>query len=300
MRVTDSILKNTFLMNLNFSSERLFEKETKVLTGKAVNKPSDNPVDALNALVLRSRVDEIKQYQRNISSGKSTLQNSETLVYQVSELFQRVSELAVQGASDSYGPNDKLSISYEINQLLEQLMVVGNSKTQSTYIFAGTQNNIKPYIAIRDDSGDITQVTTTGSSGDIMKVIGEGITLKSNVNGEELFEGGEDLFQLLIDMRDHLEASQTSELTNDIQRIDQAQEKILNILAVIGSRVNRVEAAESRAESDVINYTQFLSNAEDIDAAEAITEYQMELLSLQSALQAGARLLRPRLGDFLK
>jgi len=300
MRVTDTILRKNFLANLAFASERLYDKEIRVLTNKRVNRPSDNPVDALNSLQIRERLEEIKQYRRNISRTKAMLQNTETIVQQISGMFERVRELAVQGASDSYGPEDKMSISYEVNQLLEQLVIAANNKSETTYTFAGTNNNIPPYIAVRDANGDITQVTTVGTSGDIVRVLGDSVRIKANVNGEELFEQGQNLFDVLIKLRDDLRSGDTEEVSKDLSSIEEASEKVYNIQAVIGSKVNRVLAADARAESDEINFTEFLSNAEDIDAAEAITAYQMELLTLQSSLQAGARLIRPRLGDFLR
>ena len=300
MRVTDTILKNTFLTNLAFSSERLHDKEMKVLTNKRVNKPSDNPVDALNALTIRERLNEIDQYKRNISRTKTLLQNTETVVSQIAEIFQRVKTLTIQGASDSYGPSDKLSISYEVDQLLEQLFIASNNKSETTYTFAGTFNDVAPYIAERNKDGYITSIDTTGSSGDIVRVLGENIRLKSNINGEDLFESGENLFDALIKVRDDLKAGDTDSLRNELNILDESTEKVINIQSVIGSKVNRVEAADNRAENDYINFSEFLSNAEDIDAAEAITDYQMELLTLQASLQVGARLLHPRLGDFLR
>jgi flagellar hook-associated protein 3 FlgL len=300
MRVTDSILKNNFLTNLSFASERLYEKETRVLTNKRVNKPSDDPVDALNSLTIRVRLNDIEQYRRNISRTKTFLQNTETIVQQVADMFSRVKELAVQGASDSYGPNDKLSVSYEIDQLIEQLLISSNNRSETTYTFAGTYNNVPPYVAVRDENGTITQVTSSGSSGDIVRVLGESVRIKANVNGEELFERGVNLFDALISLRDNLKSADTDAVRQDIIILDEAAEKVYNIQAVIGSKINRVNAADSRAENDEINFSEFLSNAEDIDAAQAIIDYQMELLTLQTSLQAGARLLRPRLGDFLQ
>ncbi len=63
--------------------------------------------------------------------------------------------------------------------------------------------------------------------------------------------------------------------------------------------MNRISAAESRAENDEISFTEYLSNVEDADAAQAIMDYQMELVTLQASLQAGSKLLYPKLSDFL-
>ena len=137
MRITDSILKNNLLYNLGTSTERLYESETEVLTGKTLNKPSDGPVDVLNSLSIRKTISELEQYQRNISKAQTVLQNTETIVSQVEELFERLNVLAVQGASDSYSASDKASISYEVNQLLEQLYSFSNSQSSGLYIFSG-------------------------------------------------------------------------------------------------------------------------------------------------------------------
>ncbi|MCE5249633.1 flagellar hook-associated protein FlgL [bacterium] len=299
MRITDKILHNNFIYNLAYASERLYESETKVLTNKRLNKPSDSPVDVMTDLAIRTKLDEITQFQRNISRSQTLLQNTESITSQMQEIFQRVNTLTIQGASDSYGPTDKLSISYEVNQLLEQVYSYANNRSESIYTFSGTYSDTAPYIAIRNSDGEIESVKSAGSSGDIITTIGENINMKVNINGEDLFESGENLFNVLIDIRDSLRANDSDSLRNDIGKLETASEKIINIQAVIGSRLNRITAADSRAENDTISFTEFLSNTEDIDASEAIMDYQLQLLTLQSSLQAGSRLIQPKLSDFL-
>ncbi|MFC1692553.1 flagellar hook-associated protein FlgL [Candidatus Latescibacterota bacterium] len=300
MRITDKILNTNFITNLAFSSERLFESETKVLTQKRVNKPSDDPVDALNSLALRTRIDEIEQYKRNISRTKTMLQNTESIVTAIAEIFQRTNSLTVQGASDSFTDVDKISVSYEINQLLEQTFKEANNSISSSYIFAGTNIDTLPYSAQRNIDGEIISITTSGTGGNLNRAIGENISIKANINGEDLFESGENLFDILIKIRNDLRANDSNALNQDLGNLDNAMEKIFNTQSVIGSRVNRVELAEHRAESDIVNFSQFLSNAEDIDAAQAIIDYQTELVTLQASLQAGSRLIQPKLLDFLR
>ena len=111
MRITDTVLHKNFINSLANATERLYDSQIKVLTNKRINKPSDAPVDVMIDLAIRTKLREITQYQRNISRGKTLLQNSESVVSQLSEIFQRLNTLAVQGSSDSYGPTDKLSIS---------------------------------------------------------------------------------------------------------------------------------------------------------------------------------------------
>ena len=300
MRITDTVLQKNFINNLSFATERLYERETKVLTNKRINKPSDSPVDAMTSLGLRTKLSEIDQYQRNISRSKTRLQSSETVISQLNELYQRLHTLTVQGASDSYGPEDKLSIAAEVNQLLEQIVNFSNNRSESTFTFSGTNSDVAPYIAERDTDGDIINVTTAGSAGDILAMTGENIKMKVNINGHELFEDGENLFEIPVKIRDGLKSNDSDEIRTQLGRLNEAMEKIINSQAVIGARLNRLDSAESRAINDEITFTEFLSNIEDADAAEAIMDYQLELLTLQSSLQAGSRLLFPKLSDFLR
>ncbi|MBN1290303.1 MAG: flagellar hook-associated protein FlgL [Candidatus Latescibacteria bacterium] len=299
MRITDRIMHNSLISNLSFSTERLYESEMRVLTNKKLNKPSDGPVDVLNSLAIREKISEIEQYQRNISRAQTILQNTETIVSQVGEVYQRLNELTIQGASDSYGASDKLSISYEVNQLLEQLLNFANNKSEASYTFGGTNIDAQPYLAIRNDEGEIVEIKTSGTGGDINSMIGENIKIKVNVNGEDLFEDSINLFDVVIQIRDNLKANNTDGVREQLTGLQEGTEKILNHQAIIGSRLNRINAAESRAENDVISFTEFLSNTEDVDASEAVMDYQMDLLTLQYSLQAGSRLMQPKLADFL-
>lgn len=300
MRITDKILQNSFTSNLSFASERLYEREMRVLTNKAINKPSDNPVDTMTDLAIRTKISETEQYQRNIARSQTLLKNSETVMNDLIDMFDRVNTLTIQGSSDNYGLSDKISISYEVNQIIEQVFNLANSRSESIYTFAGTRNDTAPYQATRNEAGEIVSVQTTSSSGDINGLIGENITIKVNINGEDVFEKGQNLFDTLINVRDDLRANDTDSLRQDLVKLNTASEKIINIQSVIGSRMNRIDSAESRAENDIVSFNEYLSNIEDVDAAQAITDYQIELLTLQASLQAGARLLHPRLSDFLR
>ncbi len=259
MRITDKILQNSFTSNLAFAAERLYERETRVLTQKSINKPSDNPVGAMASLSIRSKVSEIQQYRRNISRSQTLLRNTETVVTEIADLFERVGTLTIQGASDNYGASDKLSISYEIDQIIEQVFNLANSRSESIYTFAGVNNETAPYQAIRNEAGEIIEVKTAGSSGDMNTMIGENISLKINIHGEEIFEGELNLFDLLIGVREDLRANDSSALREDLVQLGDASEKIINIQSILGARTNRINAADARAENDEISFAEYLS-----------------------------------------
>lgn len=85
-----------------------------------------------------------------------------------------------------------------------------------------------------------------------------------------------------------------------ISDLQGAQNHTLAITADIGGRVKRLEILESRYEQDTLNYTQMLSDAEDIDFAEVIMNYKMAEAVYNAALSTGAYIIQPTLMDFLR
>lgn len=299
MRITDKVMNNTFISNVNSTVDRLYQTQMEITTGRRVNEPSDDPVDAMTSMTIRTRLNDLEQYQRNISQAEAGLSNAETAIEELVEIFQDLSTLAVQGASDSYDESDKAAIAGEVNQLLEQLVSLANSRSESVYVFAGSDNDIAPYVAERDESGNITSVRTTGSSGDIMSLIGENVSIKTNVNGEDVFDGSVNLFDVAIGLRDNLLENDTDAISESLNDITNGSEQIYNNQSVIGARLNRISAAENRAENDVITYTSLLSDAEDADTTEAILDYQTQLTTLQASYQVASMITQMKLVDFL-
>jgi flagellar hook-associated protein 3 FlgL len=299
MRVTDKILQNVFLSNINKISERTYNSETRYLTGKKINKPSDDPVNALNALTLKSRISEYGQYQRNIEESQSILDNTESSIDQINDIYQELSTLAITGTTDAESEFNSTTVASDVNNLIEQIFSLANTKTPSGYLFAGTRSDTAPYQAVRDENGEIVEIKTTGSDGDVVQLIGQNLKMKVNVNGEDLFEKNGNLFELALNLRDNLRSGEIQSVKDSLSDFNSATSKIINIQSEIGSKINRVDSAATRIELDLKNFKEFLSNIEDIDSATAIVEYQQDLNSLQSALEAGSRLVQPKLIDFL-
>lgn len=300
MRISDKTLHNSFLTNLNLTKQRLYEAETQVLTNKRITKPSDDPVDTYNILSMRTKLSDIQQYQRNIGQSRKLLETTEYTVEQLREVYDELISFAIQGASDTYGTRDLNIIAGEVNQYLEHVFNLANTRSDDRYIFAGTSNESAPYQAVRDGNGNIVSVTSRGTDGDIMNVIGEKVSIKTNINGKSLFEDGENLFELAINVRDHILAEDIEALREDLGRLSQASEDIYTIQTTIGGRIKRIDSAEARADNDKIYFEEFMNSIEEIDPTEAIMNYQLELMTLQNSMQAGSRILQSSLIDFLR
>ena len=67
MRITNKMMTNNMLHNINTNKNHMSNLENKYASGMEIQKPSDDPIVAVRALKLRSNLSELNQYyQKNI------------------------------------------------------------------------------------------------------------------------------------------------------------------------------------------------------------------------------------------
>ncbi|MDR1692665.1 MAG: flagellar hook-associated protein FlgL [Oscillospiraceae bacterium] len=85
-----------------------------------------------------------------------------------------------------------------------------------------------------------------------------------------------------------------------IKRLQDIQNSTLSQISEVGGRIARIELMEERYSKDEINYTQMLSDVEDLDQAEAIMDFSMAEAVYRASLSVGGRILPPTLVDFMR
>jgi flagellar hook-associated protein 3 FlgL len=125
-----------------------------------------------------------------------------------------------------------------------------------------------------------------------------GVTEAGTVNETE----SQNVFKSLTDLISVLRSSSpTSEDFDEVLgSFDTDLTTVLSNRSIIGARTNRIEASQTRFEAFETYLTQLLSDNEDTDLAEAITDLATQSNILDAALAAGAKLLQTSLIDFLR
>ena len=66
MRVTNKIIQNNSITNINNNKVMEDKLNTQLATGKKINRPSDDPVVAIRSLRLRTSLTEIKKEKKHV------------------------------------------------------------------------------------------------------------------------------------------------------------------------------------------------------------------------------------------
>lgn len=304
MRVTQSMLSNNMLLNLNNSYGKMSKLQDQITSGSKITRPSDDPVVAVKGMGYRRDLGKVEQYTRNMNEVNNWLDTSDESLNQVGEQMKKVRELVIQAANDTNTPDERAKIKSEIDQIQKQLQDVANTKIGDRYIFSGTKTGQPLFI-----NGTLNNANV--NSEDVKIEVYEGIEMKVNTAGVDLFKSVDDMMSkisgLLDPNRIPLATSEeisstlggvTSNSTTD--DITTMHNKILEAQADVGARQNRVELMENRLSIREISVTKQLSNNEDVDYSKAITEMVTSESIHQAALSVGAKIIQQSLVDFIR
>lgn len=142
----------------------------------------------------------------------------------------------------------------------------------------------------------IDNIDTTNG---IFRAVDDNIKVQLNVPGQDVFEGAQNPFTALINLRDSLINDDKEGIRRSITDLEAARSRISDARGVLGARTNRVELARGLLERFEVELSETLSNTEDVDLAETVMNLQREQSAFQAALITGQTVNQPTLMDFL-
>ena len=79
MRITNKMMTNNMMGNINKNKINMSNLENQYSTGKKIQRPSDDPIVTVRALKLRTNLSELKQYyEKNIPDAMSWMDVTES------------------------------------------------------------------------------------------------------------------------------------------------------------------------------------------------------------------------------
>lgn len=137
------------MRQLGNNQTKLATLQEQLSSGKALSRPSDNPIGVVNAMDLRANLAHRNQATRNTDNGGTYLAVLDTSLMAYDDLFQSARESALQGASDTMLPEDRRYVNNEVNQILLQMVNMANTTYKGDFIFSGTDTNLPPYSVLQ-------------------------------------------------------------------------------------------------------------------------------------------------------
>jgi flagellar hook-associated protein 3 FlgL len=137
-RVSTANTYDRALLNIQQRQTQVGTAQEQLSSGKRVLKASDDAVAATLSERTQNRLARTAADLRGLEASRRSLQQAESTLSSVGDVYTRIKELVVQAGSGVVNDSDKRSIATELKGLREQLVGFSNQKdTAGKPLFAG-------------------------------------------------------------------------------------------------------------------------------------------------------------------
>ena len=230
----------------------------RLSSGKRINSAKDDAAGLAISNSMTAQIRGMNQGIRNANDGISLAQTAEGALGEVTNILQRVRELAVQSSSETYSDEDRLSMQSEVTALTSQIGEIltnteFNGKTLFDNVATGgadktfdiqTGANLADKVTITVKTMDLTGITGTATAG--------------------VYTGGLDI------------STDTAAATGALEDVSSAIELVSSIRADLGASQSRLDSVVNVQTSNATNLSDARSRIED-------TDYSTETTNLAKA-----------------
>jgi flagellin len=243
----------------------------RLSTGKRINSGKDDAAGLAIATSMTSQIRGMNQSIRNSNDGISLAQTADGALGEVTNMLQRIRELATQAASGTYSTTDRTNLQTEVSQLISQIdSVVKTTKFNGTEVFGATGTGGTTKLQTGANSADTVELTI----GSLASVVG----LTTDISGDGTSAN------TAIDSIDTLLTTVNTERANlgAVQnRLQSVVNNLTNNATNLSDARSRIEDADFSAETTALAKAQILSQASTAMLAQANQSQQGVLKLLQ-------------------
>ncbi len=127
LRIQNNIAAFNAHRNLKISDTALAKSLERLSSGYRINKAADDAAGLAVSMRFRAQIRSLQQASRNAAEANSMLQVAEGAGDQITNILQRMKELATQAASSNTGQTDRINISAEVDNLEDELDRIATS-----------------------------------------------------------------------------------------------------------------------------------------------------------------------------
>jgi len=116
---------NTASINAQFNLNKVNQEMEKAMeqlsSGRRINSAGDDAAGIAIASRMESQVRGLNQAMRNAADGQSLVDTAEGAMDEISNMLQRMRELALQASNDTNSDSDRESLDLEIDALMDEI-----------------------------------------------------------------------------------------------------------------------------------------------------------------------------------
>lgn len=296
MRLSSNQIFSQRVDNITSSQSKWMTEGNKISSGRRVEKPSDDPMAASQAVMVKQSESRNQQYATARGFAKNSMSLQMSLASQMVNITTKIQETLVAAGNDAtLSDEDRSSLADQLQGLKDQLVGIGNTKDGvGRYIFAGFQSDKPPFVA--DATGKITY---QGGDKQITQKVDSNIEMVTNFTGIETLQSSgskgiaPDIFEALdgaiTALREPLTGKPQADRDAALEKIDAANRvnratlnNISSVEAKLGLQLQELDNLDDLGADTSLRNAKRLSELRELDWTQAISDYYQE----ESVLQA--------------
>ncbi len=263
MSVINTNIKSTIAQNaLAVNNRNLNKAMERLSTGSRINGAADDAAGLAISNKMTAQVRGLDQAVRNANDGISLIQTADGATKEITNMLQRIRELAVQSASDTNTGDDRAALQSEVDALSSEITrIADNTQWNGMQIFKGTA---------------ASEVGTAG----VAKLHVSANTGGSATIDIDFSQQGMDATSLKVDA---LNVKTQADATKSIDAVDAALTLVDAERSTYGATINRLNYAADNLANVSQNTAASRSRVLDTDYAATTTELARTQIISQAA-----------------
>ena len=267
-----SIVVNTNIGSLNAqrslaeSSRELSTAMERLSSGKKINSASDDAAGFAIAERMTAQIRGLNMATKNANDGLAMLSTIENATNDVTDMLQRIRELAVQAQSGTNSQSDIDNLQLEANALIDEIGRVSEDTTYNNTAYLGSGASTTINIQVGYNDGDTITLQTYNIKAENL---GVNVTDQSDTTATVLvaLKNADGTYLQLDQMATAADPNNTDRVPGALEVITAAIDQVASYKADWGAGKNRLEYTVSNLMNVVEFTTAAQSRIQDADFA---------------------------------
>lgn len=293
MRISSGMIYQQSLDSIDKHRRDASRLQNSISSGVRLHSLGDDTGAVRNVLRAEAQIRDVENSRKGIDDADRLLAETDSNLDSIGKVTDRILELTVQFANDTYSAADRAEAVQEIRQIRSRMVELANTQSNGRYLFGGLGSGAAPY----DAAG-----VFTGDTGALEIPVGRGATVEATVSGGQPFEdpnGGPSIFTTMDNLETALATDDGATIGAVLDEVHGHITRISETRQEVGHRFERIETLRGALDRAELSAASTLADERDTDLPSAVLALQQSELGLQAALQITSRLSDLNLMNFL-
>jgi flagellar hook-associated protein 3 FlgL len=295
-RVNPNILPD-MLAGLETTQQQLNRADLELASGRSINDPSDNPVGAQSLVLNHAAQAQNDTFQQNAGALQSRMQTADSALNSAENAINQAISLGVQAGNSDLTNGQRQAIALQLQGIQQQLVSIGNTSYNGTYLFGGTLVETAPFTL---NPAVPAGVTYSGNSSVTSVEINNGESVNVNVPGNQLFLSPSG--SLLGSLNQLIAAVQTNTgISAANVGLGQGATQFYAQGVSYGSTLNQLQSTSTQLSTEEVQLATQETSIDGADIPQVTTTFSQAEVAYQTLLEAEGKILNlPNLLSFIQ